>query len=124
MKANELCPPPHLEAADLDGKEITVTIDHVGFADVGQESVTKGVVYFTEFSRGLVLNRTNTKKIAALHGKGFPIAAEQAESIDRHTAEGKKFMAEGKTKEASEAFAKAIKVMKLAQDADLYNKSD
>ena len=64
------------------------------------------------------------KEIAELQQKGFPIAPEQVESIDRHTAEGKQLMAEGKTKEASEAFAKAIDVLKLAQDAYIFNKAD
>ena len=55
------------------------------------------------------------KKIAELQQKGFPIAPDQIESIDRYTAEGKQLMAEGKTKEASEALAKAIEVLKLAE---------
>lgn len=68
MKATDLCPAPHLEAADLEGKEQTLTIASVGFADVGSEKERKGVVYFEEVSRGLVLNRTNLKRIIALHG--------------------------------------------------------
>jgi hypothetical protein len=71
MKANELCPPPHLEAADLgeeNGDSLELTISKVGFDEVGEEKVTKGVVYFEEFSRGLVLNRTNGKRIIAQLG--------------------------------------------------------
>lgn len=67
MKANELCPPPHLEAADLDG-DTTVTIKDVEFAEVGEEKETKGVVWFEEFPRSMVLNRTNTKRLIGLHG--------------------------------------------------------
>ena len=68
MKANELCPAPHLEAADLEGTEAVLTIKGVGKAIVGKEKVEKGVVYFLEVPRGLVLNRTNVKRIINLYG--------------------------------------------------------
>ena len=68
MKANELCPPPHLEAADLDGKDLTVTIKSVGFGEVGEEKKTRGIVLFEGLPRGLVLNRTNLKRIIGHHG--------------------------------------------------------
>jgi hypothetical protein len=67
MKASELCPPPHLEAADLEGDTV-LTIKGVDFREVGDEKVTKGVVFFDEHKRGLVLNRTNLKRIIAAHG--------------------------------------------------------
>lgn len=67
MKANDLCPAPHLEAADFS-KDTAVTIKAVDFASVGSEQVTKGVVLFEEFARGLVLNRTNLKRIVGHHG--------------------------------------------------------
>jgi len=57
-----------LEAADLNGKDVPVTIKSVGFSIVGEEKTTKGVVLFEEFPRGLVLNRTNLKRIVARHG--------------------------------------------------------
>ena len=68
MKANELCPSPHLEAADLDGKDMVVTIQGVCFEVVGKEQVEKGVIHFKEFSRGFVVNRTNTQRIVAQYG--------------------------------------------------------
>jgi hypothetical protein len=67
MKANELCPPPHLEAADFP-TETEVTIKSVSFAEVGEEKANKGVVLFEEYTRGLVLNRTNLKRIIEHHG--------------------------------------------------------
>jgi len=68
MKATELCPSPHIEAAELDG-DMPVTIAAVDFAEVGEEKVRKGVVFFAEFKgRGMVLNRTNLKRIIELHG--------------------------------------------------------
>lgn len=68
MKATDLCPSPHIEAADLQGKDVTVTIKSVGFAEVGAEQERKGIVFFEEFDRGFVINRTNLKRVIALHG--------------------------------------------------------
>lgn len=62
MRANELCPSPHLEAADLNGDTV-VTIKRVEMKEVGKEKVTKGVLFFDEFTRGMVLNRTNLHRI-------------------------------------------------------------
>jgi hypothetical protein len=67
MKATDLCPPPHLEAADFE-TDTEVTIKSVDFGEVGDEKVTKGIVFFEEYKRGLVLNRTNLKRIIAQHG--------------------------------------------------------
>jgi hypothetical protein len=68
MQANQLCPSPHLEAADLCGKEKVVTMKSVGFKVVGEAKVNKGVIEFEEFDRGMVLNRTNLKRVIELHG--------------------------------------------------------
>lgn len=67
MKATDLCPSPHLEAADLSG-ETVVTIVKVGYSEVGAEQETKGVVHLEEFSRAWVLNRTNLKRLIAMLG--------------------------------------------------------
>ena len=67
MNANELCPPPHLAASDIEG-ETLVTIKGVAFAEVGEERTKKGIVIFEEYTRGLIVNRTNLKRIAAIHG--------------------------------------------------------
>lgn len=67
MRASELCPPPHLEAADFSG-DTEVTIAGVAFSEVGEEKQTKGVLKFAEYSRSMVLNRTNLKRIIAQHG--------------------------------------------------------
>ncbi len=68
MNAVELCPPPHLECADLAGKDIVVTIKDVGFGMVGEEKEKKGLIHFEEFPRAMVLNRTNLKRVIAMHG--------------------------------------------------------
>ncbi len=70
MDVNEICPAPHLEAADLKGAEQVVTIKSFsGNVEVGAERVQRTVVFFEEYKRGLVLNRTNTKRlISKFHG--------------------------------------------------------
>ena len=68
MEANSLCPSPHLEAADLNGGPKEVTIKSVDFHEVGVEQVQKGVVFFDEFDRAMVINRTNLKRVIAHHG--------------------------------------------------------
>ena len=64
------------------------------------------------------------KKIDELKSKGFPITSGQMENIDKHIAEGKKLIEEGKEKQASEALAKSIEILNMALDADIYNKAD
>ncbi len=68
--------------------------------------------------------QSQLKKIDQLKNKGFPITSEQMENIDKHIAEGKSLIKEGKEKQASEALAKAIKILNMALDADIFNKAD
>ena len=68
MHVNKLCPPAHLEAADLCGKDVVVTIKSFAQHLVGAKQETKGVVFFEEFDRALVINRTNSGRIAKLYG--------------------------------------------------------
>jgi hypothetical protein len=63
-------------------------------------------------------------KIDKLKGKDFPITSEQMENIDKYVAEGNSLIKEGKEKEASEALAKAIDILNMALDADIFNKAD
>ena len=63
---------PYLEGEELKGSTLTLTI-----RDIRQEKMqshkgkeeSKYVLYFRETSKGLVLNKTNAKRIAVLHGK-------------------------------------------------------
>lgn len=71
MRVTELCPSPHLEALDVGdriGDECVLTITRVAVEVVGSEQVRKGVLFFAELDRGLVLNKTNSRTIAALYG--------------------------------------------------------
>ena len=90
MKANDLVPPPHLEAGDLE-KDVFVTITGVDFEEVGEEKGRKGVLHLKEFSRSMVLNRTNLKRIVMQHGdqtddwigKGIVIYGSETEFAGR-----------------------------------------
>ncbi len=64
------------------------------------------------------------KEIDELLTAGFPIAPEQTESIDKFIAQGKSSLKDGKTEEAGKAFGEAIDILKMAQDADIFNKAD
>lgn len=64
------------------------------------------------------------KEIDMLLNKGFPITAEQKEDIEKFSARGRSLLEEGKSEEAGKQFAEAIKILKLAQDADIFNKAD
>jgi len=55
---------------DLDGKEVTVTIDKVGIDEAfnGREKEDVVVVSFKEADKMMVLNKTNAKVIAKIAG--------------------------------------------------------
>lgn len=67
MKLDKAFPSNYLKAADLDGKEPTVTIKAVKSENIGED--LKLVVYFDGKDKGLVLNKTNANSIADLTGK-------------------------------------------------------
>lgn len=68
--------------------------------------------------------QSQLKKIDKLKNKDFPVTSEQMENIDKYIAQGKSLIKEGKEKEASDALAKAIKILNMALDADIFNKAD
>lgn len=71
MDINGVFPSKFLRAADLQGREVTLTIDNVDVEDVGghgDSSDVKPVVYFQGKQKGLVLNKTNANTIAGLYG--------------------------------------------------------
>jgi hypothetical protein len=66
-----LYPSDYVAAADLKGKDVTVTIDRVEKNELqmaGGKKEIKPVLYFTNAKKKLVLNKTNAKAIARLHG--------------------------------------------------------
>lgn len=66
MNIEEAFPGNYIKAADLKGRDASVTIAAVEFEQVGDGS--KPVVYFRNKDRGLVLNKTNARVIADIYG--------------------------------------------------------
>lgn len=65
VNAIDLCPPKHLDAADLKGADCLVTIESAHYTEVGEKHETKGAIKFKEFPRSMVINRTNIKRLIA-----------------------------------------------------------
>lgn len=70
MKLHEVFPSRFLEAAELEGQELTLTIErYEKDVPVGRENDLCTVIYFKETDgRGMVLNKTNGFRIGAYHG--------------------------------------------------------
>lgn len=68
---NEAFPSKFLSASDLQGNEPVVTLGAVKFEPVGQDREMKAVLYFEGKSKGLVLNKTNAKKIIEITGSAI-----------------------------------------------------
>ena len=68
--------------------------------------------------------QSQLKDIDKLMNSEFTLTAEETETVNSFVTEGKKHIEQGKQKEASEALAKAIKVLKMAEDAYIFNKAD
>ena len=68
MKISKAFPSRYLKAADLDGSAVALTISHVEREEVGNEKEQKPVLYFKDWTKGLVLNRTNAGAITAAYG--------------------------------------------------------
>lgn len=70
MNVNDAFPSKTLKAADLGNNLITVTISHVDVEAMGRgkDAETKPVVYFAGKTKGLVLNKTNAKRIVEITG--------------------------------------------------------
>ena len=66
MRIDSAFPGQYLKAADLQGKKVTVTMSHVDMEEIGSDH--KPVLYFIGKDKGLVLNKTNSNTIAAMHG--------------------------------------------------------
>ncbi len=67
MKISAAFPSKYLKAADLNEREIKLIMLTVELESIGDDD-KKPVVYFTKAKKGLVLNKTNSKAIAAAYG--------------------------------------------------------
>src|SRR3990167_8394893 len=68
---NDAFPSNYLKASDLQGREVVVTIDKVTFEAVGREKEMKAVLYLQGKQKGIVLNKTNAKKIIEISGSAI-----------------------------------------------------
>jgi hypothetical protein len=68
MKIGDVFPSNYLKASDLNGAAVPVTIDHVAIEQVGREKEARPVLYFVGKSKGVVLNKTNARKVTEIAG--------------------------------------------------------
>lgn len=68
MNIDSAFPSHYLKASDLGDKSPIVTIDRVEVEPIGRDKEIKPVLYFQGKDKGVVLNKTNAKKIAELTG--------------------------------------------------------
>lgn len=68
---NAAFPSKYLSASDLNESEVTVTMDKVTFEEVGKDKDMKPILYFAGKTKGLVLNKTNARKITEITGSGI-----------------------------------------------------
>lgn len=67
MNINDAFPSNYLKAADLQGHTVSVVIDRVERENIGKNEM-KLILYFQNKQKGMVLNKTNARNIAALYG--------------------------------------------------------
>lgn len=68
MNINDSFPSNYLKASDLGTAQPIVTIARVEHEAVGRDREMKAVIYFDGKEKGVVLNKTNAKKITELVG--------------------------------------------------------
>jgi hypothetical protein len=70
MNVNQAFPSNYLKAEDLQGKNVTVTIESVELVDMGQgrDKEQKILIAFRGKDKGLVCNKTNARTIEKLYG--------------------------------------------------------
>ena len=66
MKVSDAFPSKYLSAADLGGNNIRVVMQNVEMEKIGDDN--KPVLYFRGKTKGLALNKTNSKAIAEVYG--------------------------------------------------------
>jgi len=68
MNVRSLFPSNFVAAEDLQGRDVTVQIARIVKEKVGRDQEERPVLYFAGMARGMVLNKTNAKRIASLYG--------------------------------------------------------
>jgi len=68
MKMNDVFPTKYLQASDLDGADVPVTITGCEIEEMGKDKERKPVLSFKGTEKKLVLNKTNWSVIAKVLG--------------------------------------------------------
>ncbi len=68
MNIDSAFPSAYLKASDLGDSQPVVTIDRVEVEPVGRDKQMKPVLYFRGKEKGIVLNKTNSKKVCEIAG--------------------------------------------------------
>ena len=66
MKGSDIFPSKYIKAADLQGRDVTVTISNAEMEKLGDD--TKLVVRFKGKDKAMVFNRTNFDRVSFLYG--------------------------------------------------------
>lgn len=66
INVNDAFPSKWMKSSDIE-QEMPVTMERVSMEEVGDDD-RKPVVWFREFSKGMVLNKTNANNVAELYG--------------------------------------------------------
>ncbi len=61
-------PSKYLKASDLMGRRVTVIMTEVRTEEVGRDKELRPVLFFKGKDKGIVLNKTNAKKISEAYG--------------------------------------------------------
>lgn len=69
MNINSMFPSKFVAASDLMGQDVAVKIREVKQEAVGADEEIRPTLYFEGMKKGMVLNRTNAKRIIALYGE-------------------------------------------------------
>jgi Tfp pilus assembly protein PilF len=64
------------------------------------------------------------QSIQELQEKNLPVTSKQKTELDAHIAKGREALEAGNKEQAGEAFGKALAILKIAEDAAIFNKAD
>jgi hypothetical protein len=68
MNVRSMFPSKFVAAQDLCGQDVTVVIAGIKVEKVGSDEEQRPVIYFQGMHKGMVLNRTNARRIEQLYG--------------------------------------------------------
>ena len=64
------------------------------------------------------------QSIEELQNKNLPVTPKQKTELETHINKGREALAAGNKEQAGEEFGKALAILKIAEDAAIFNKAD